>query len=215
VIEALADGLVEDRETAERYLRTAQRDVGVLSRLIDDLFVLAQLDSGGIQFDLETNSLSDLVSDTLSSFSVRAERQGVRLEAESDARPDALVFDALYIGRALSNLVDNALAHTQEGGAVRLETQSVREGVRVSVSDSGPGVAAADVPHLFDRFYRGEASRSRATGGSGLGLAIVKSVAAAHGGDAGVSSSDEGATFYFTLPLVQSRRPFDTRRYGA
>jgi two-component system sensor histidine kinase BaeS len=200
IIEALADGLVEDPDTAERYLRTAQRDVGVLSRLIDDLFVLAQLDSAGIQLDLETNSLSDLVSDTLGSFAVRAERQGVRLEGESEARPDAIDFDALYVGRALSNLVDNALAHTPEGGVVRLETETVDEGVRIGVADTGPGVEPADMPHLFDRFYRGEASRSRATGGSGLGLAIVKAVAEAHGGEARVSSSDEGATFYFMLP---------------
>jgi signal transduction histidine kinase len=205
VIEALADGLVEDRETAERYLETARRDVGVLSRLIDDLFVLAQLDSAGIQLDIERNSLSDLVSDTLGSFAVRAESEGLRLQGESRAQPDVAEFDASYVGRALANLVENALAHTPEGGEVRVETDAQPGVVRLSVCDTGAGVDATDLPRLFDRFYRGEASRSRATGGSGLGLAIVKAVAEAHGGEVGVESeSGAGATFWFSLPAVRS-----------
>jgi signal transduction histidine kinase len=201
VVEALADGIVEDPEERERYLRTAQRDLVVLSRLIDDLFVLAQLDSAGMELDLRMNSLSDLISDTLGSFAVKAEQRNVTLGGMSLARPDVIVLDASYVGRALTNLVDNALAHAPEGGDVSIVTETAERGVVFKVSNTGDGVDPADMPRLFDRFYRGEASRNRDTGGSGLGLAIVKAVAEAHAGSAGVANRPEGgAMFWFELP---------------
>jgi signal transduction histidine kinase len=209
VVEALADGVVDDPEIRERYLKTAQRDLLVLSRLIDDLFVLAQLDSTGIQLDLSTNSLSDLVSDTLGSFAVKAESRQVTLSGSSLAEPDVVVFDATYVGRALTNLVDNALAHTPEGGEVSIVTEAAEGRVAFRVSNTGDGVEPSDMPRLFDRFYRGDASRSRATGGSGLGLAIVRAVSEAHAGSVGVANRPGGgAAFWFELPidLVPARR---------
>jgi two-component system, OmpR family, sensor histidine kinase SaeS len=201
ITEALADGVVDDPATVQRYLDTALRDLGTLSRLVDDLFVLAQLDSGGVQLDRRPNSLTDLVSDTLEAFSVRAERQQVRLHGEALAGIPNLEFDAAYVGRVLANLVDNALRYTPPGGEVVLKTAPVHDGVRVQVCDSGPGIDARDLPHVFERFYRGEASRSRALGGGGLGLAIVKGVVEAHGGSVGVHvAPGAGTTFSFVLP---------------
>jgi two-component system, OmpR family, sensor histidine kinase SaeS len=201
ITEALADGVVDDPATVQRYLDTARRDLGTLSRLVDDLFVLAQLDSGGVQLDRRPNSLTDLVSDTLEAFSVRAEQQNVRLYGEALAGIPNLEFDASYVGRALANLVDNALRYTPPGGEVLLKTAAVSDGVEVQVRDSGPGIDERDLPHVFERFYRGEASRSRALGGGGLGLAIVKGVVEAHGGSVGVRvAPGAGTTFSFVLP---------------
>ena len=201
IMEALADGVVDDAATVQRYLATARRDLDTLSHLVDDLFVLAQLDSGGVRLDRRPNSLTDLVSDTLEAFSVRAERQEVRLHGETLAGVPNLEFDATYVGRVLANLVENALHYTPPGGEVVLTTEAVDDGVEVQVRDTGPGIDERDLPHVFERFYRGEASRSRALGGAGLGLAIVKGVVEAHGGRVGVTVAPEtGAIFSFVLP---------------
>ena len=201
IIEALSDGVVDDPETVARYLRTAQGDLNALSYLVDDLFTLAHLESGGVELERQPNSMTDLISDILESFALRAEQQKVTLRGEPCRSADTAEFDARYVERALANLVENALRFTPPGGEVVLQTGIVPGGLRVKVSDTGPGIAEADVPRVFDRFYRGEASRSRATGGSGLGLAIVKGVIEAHGGSVGVETAPgRGTTFSFVLP---------------
>ena len=105
IIEALADGMVDDPETVQRYLRTAQKDIGALSMLIDDLFQMAQIDAGGLKLEINDNSISDLISDTLESFSELAQRQGVHLEGRIDPGLDIVRMDAPRIGRVLNNLV--------------------------------------------------------------------------------------------------------------
>ena len=201
IVEALADGVVEEPETVNRYLRTAQREIRSLSHLIDDLFELAQLEAGGLRLERGENSLSDLISDTIESFSELAARQEVTLEGRADPTVDPVVMDAQQIGRVLSNLVGNALRHTPPGGAVRVQALAQPGSARVELQDTGEGIPTQDLPHVFDRFYRGEKSRSRATGGAGLGLAIAKGIVEAHGGTIDVESQPgQGTRFTFTLP---------------
>ena len=201
IVEALADGMVQDPDTVDRYLHTAQRDIRSLSLLIDDLFELAQLEAGGLRLEILPNSLSDLISDTLESFSELAARQGVTLEGSVGPGVDPVPLDARQIGRVLSNLVGNALRHTPSGGAVQVEARRTAEGAQVEVRDTGEGIEAEDLPHIFERFYRREKSRSRTTGGAGLGLAIAKGIVEAHGGQIGVESTPgQGTCFYFSLP---------------
>jgi signal transduction histidine kinase len=201
IVEALADGIVEDPQTIQRYLNTAQRDIQSLSLLIDDLFQMAQLDAGGLALERERASLSDLISDTLESFSALATLQGVVLSGTVLPDVDPLLMDVQRIGRVLNNLIGNALRHTPQGGSVRVDAVRTASGVRISVYDTGDGIQAEDLAHIFERFYRGEKSRSRSTGGSGLGLAIAKGIVEAHGGQIGVESqAGEGSTFYFVLP---------------
>jgi signal transduction histidine kinase len=199
-LEALYDGVVEEPETVKRYLNTAQRDVSSLSALIDDLFEMAQLDAGGIPLEKADSSLADLISDTLESFSELASRQSVALEGSAESSVDPVLMDTQRIGRVLNNLIGNALRHTPAGGQVEVRARRTATGVEVIVCDSGEGIRAEDLPNIFESFYRGEKSRSRATGGAGLGLAIARGIVRAHGGEIRVESQPGDTRFIFTLP---------------
>jgi signal transduction histidine kinase len=200
ILEALYDGIVEDPETVKRYLNTAQRDVSSLSALIDDLFEMAQLDTGGIPLEKADSSLADLVSDTLESFSELASRQKIRLEGSVEADVDPVFMDTQRIGRVFNNLISNALRHTPAGGQIEVRARRADSNVEVIVCDSGEGIRPEDLPNIFESFYRGEKSRSRATGGAGLGLAIARGIVRAHGGEIRVESQPGDTRFIFTLP---------------
>jgi signal transduction histidine kinase len=207
IVEALADGVVEDEATVERYLETAQRHLGSLSSLLDDLFDMAQIDAGGLRLDLQPGSLCDLISDTIEAFSALAERQGVLLEGSASPDVDPVLMDVQKIGRVLGNLLDNALRHTPAGGAVYVSTVARPQEVQVQVRDTGQGISAEDLPRVFERFYRGEKSRSRETGGAGLGLAIAAGIVEAHGGQIDVQSQvGQGTRVWFTLPGLPAAR---------
>lgn len=188
-VEALSDGLVDDPETIKRYLRSIQRETSNLSLLIDDLFQVAQIDAGGIELEYSDFSLSDLVSDTLESFSALASQLSVALSGHVTPEVDLVRMDALRMGRVLNNLIRNALRHTPAGGCVKIIAGKEGGRIKIDIIDTGEGISSVDLPHVFDRFYRGEKSRSRATGGAGLGLAIVRGIVEAHGGHITVEST--------------------------
>jgi signal transduction histidine kinase len=201
ILEALSDGMVEDPDTVKRYLHTAQRDVQNLSALIDDLFQMAQLDAGGFPLHRAEASLGDLVSDTLESFTELAKQNELTLEGNVDTDVDPVHMDTQAIGRVLNNLIGNALRHTPARGRVSVWVRRNQQ-VEVTVSDTGEGIRAADLPHVFERFYRGDAARSRSRGtGAGLGLAIARGIVQAHGGEIRVESEPgKGTQFTFTIP---------------
>jgi signal transduction histidine kinase len=201
MIEALADEMIEDPETQRRYLRTTQREIADLSVLIDDLFQMAQLDAGGLPLECELNALSDLISDTLETFSEMAARHNIKLDGSMANDVDPVWMDSPRIGRVLNNLIGNAMRHVHDGGSVTVSAQRIPNGVQVEVIDNGPGIDPEDLPNIFERFYRGEKSRNRATGGAGLGLAIARGIVEAHQGHIDVESLPNRFTrFYFTLP---------------
>jgi signal transduction histidine kinase len=202
MVEALDDGVVEDEAMARRYYQVIRSDVMALNRLIDDLFELAQLETGGIQMVLAPHSLRDLISDTLESFRVLAQQRGIRLEGEVSAASDAILVDAGKISRALNNIVANAIGHAPEGGCVTILAESAAgNSVRITVEDDGPGFAEEDLPRVFEQFYRGEEARTRATGGAGLGLAIGRAIVEAHGGRMWARNREGGgASVGFHLP---------------
>jgi len=206
LLEAVADGVAGDEATEERYLRSARRELQHLGRLVDDLFELAKVDSGVMKLDLEECSLADLVSDTLSGFRSKAERRGVRLVGEVPREADPVLASPPKLQRVLHNLLGNALRHTPADGTVAVRAERRGEEVAVEVSDTGEGIPPEDLRRVFERSFRGERSRSRATGGAeedtgaGLGLAIARGLVEAHGGRMSVESRPgEGARFRFTL----------------
>lgn len=210
IVEALADGVVDDQATEQRYLGTAKRNIQELAVLIDTLFEMSQLDAGGLELDLQPNTLSDLISDTLESFSGLAAQKGVHLDGTVAPGVDPVTCDARQIGRVLANLVGNAIRHTPAGGHVRvtatLGMKNLAQVAKVIVEDTGEGIGSEDLPYVFTQFYRAEKSRSRATGGSGLGLAIAKGLVEAHGGTIAVESAPgTGSRFMFTLPRGKGR----------
>ncbi|MBZ0302223.1 MAG: HAMP domain-containing protein [Anaerolineae bacterium] len=204
VVDALVDGLADDDDTRQRYLHTAQTEIANLKELINDLFELSQLESGHIDLNLQRASLSDLLSDTLSAMRAMAERRGVRLDGHVSRDIDPVQIDPEKIQRVLYNLLSNAIRHTPAGGEVLLEAEVAGSGVRVTVRDSGEGIASEDLPHIFERFYRGERARTRdkdGERGAGLGLAIARGLIEAHRGTIEVDSQPgHGARFVFTLP---------------
>jgi signal transduction histidine kinase len=201
LVEALSDGVVEDPESTRKYLLQAKKQVDILSLLVNDLFQVSQLDAGGLPLKFETASLTDLISDTLESFSAQAEQRQVHLSGFAAPEVDPLSFDVQHMGRVLNNLVSNALRYTSPGGSVFIQAERLPGMVVVTIRDTGEGIASEDLPHVFERFYRGEKSRSRASGGAGLGLAIAKGIVEAHGGTISVKSIPEAGTdFTFTLP---------------
>ena len=204
LLEALADGLIDDEAMEQRYLRSAQREIGHLSRLVDDLFELAQLDAGVLRVTLERGSLHDLLSDTLSSFQPQAAERGVRLIGEVAGDIDPVLMSPPKLQRVLHNLLSNALRHTPSDGTIMLRAVPQGAMVEVEVVDTGEGIPPHDLPHIFEQTFRGERSRTRdATAGSpraGLGLAIAHGLVEAHGGVISVwSEPGKGTRFSFTL----------------
>lgn len=207
MVEALADGVVSEAAEVQRYLRLIRAEVRHLGRLIDDLFELSQIESGALELRLAPTRLPELLAETVEAYQAQARERGVVLECETEPRIPPVVADPARLQRVLRNLVDNALHHTPAGGLLRVEARSDGTAARVSVIDSGPGLAPGEQERVFDRFYRGDRARPRAGAGvgAGLGLAIARGLVLAHGGRIWAeSSSTGGAAFQFTVPFVRS-----------
>ena len=203
-MEALIDGVLPaEPETFEHIYQEADR----LQRLVNDLQELSQVEAGAFKLDLQPLLLSDL----LKTAKIRLDRQyaekGVRLEINVPVDLPEIMADADRLSQVLFNLVGNALQYTPAGGQVTVAARRLGDEVLVSVQDTGIGIAAVHLPHVFNRFYRADRSRARVSGGSGIGLTIAKHLVETHGGRIWVESPGEGqgSTFTFTLPVAKSR----------
>lgn len=195
-----ADTMVpEDRD---RYLRIARKHTQRLGNLVEDLFELSKLDSASAALNPEMFSLAELVQDVAQEFQLESDREGIALTVELDAERTDTMGDIGLIQRVLENLVRNAISFTPRGGAVTISiSERPLETISVSVSDNGPGIPEASLPHIFDRFYRGEEARGDS---SGLGLAIVKRILDLHHSRISVTSKpDAGTRFEFDLPVAK------------
>ncbi len=201
MLEAMNDGVVTDATTKNRYYQSMLAEVVFLKNLIDDLFELAQLDAGGVVLDIEPHSLSDLISDTFESFLPLAERKSISLSIQVGPDLDPVPMNAPGINRVLTNLLDNAIKHTEPGGKIWLSAVRGLDGAEVIIEDDGPGFSVEELPRVFEKFYRGEQARSRAKGGAGLGLSIAAGIVGAHGGRIWAKNREEGgAVVGFLLP---------------
>jgi signal transduction histidine kinase len=204
MVEALDDQVVTDTVERERYYGTMRREIDRLSRMIDDLFVLAQIDAGALRLQPQPVDLCEIAADVVDAMQAQAQRAEIQLRLDASLPARRLDLDGARIERALANLLRNAIEHTPAGGAVRVSVTQANGAVEVSVSDDGEGIDPADAPRIWERFYRAEKSRHRARGGAdgvGLGLAIVRGIVEAHGGSVAVDSMPgHGATFVIRLP---------------
>jgi two-component system phosphate regulon sensor histidine kinase PhoR len=202
-VETLLDGALDDRPTAERFLRVMHRHGERLNLLIDDLLTLSRIESGAAELHLEPVDLREAVDKVLARLDPDISGSGARVEVDFPAGLPRVPADPHRIDQLLFNLLDNALKFGPANGARVWVTATIEpNSVTVSVTDNGPGIPAADQPHLFERFYRVQKDRNRDAGGTGLGLSIVKQIVVAHGGRVGIESTPgHGATFRFTLPV--------------
>lgn len=185
----------------QQYLHIALNQAKSLSQLINTLFYLAKLDSGQIALQPERFRIDEVVQDVVHKFALQAQKKNIRLVAQAHGKLPFVCADLGLIERALSNLIDNALRHTPEGGSVQLCLQHIDAKVWVSVIDSGSGIAALDLPHIFERFYRGNSARGEAAINAGLGLSIVRRILDMHGETVEAANAPErGAHFRFSLP---------------
>ena len=194
------------------HLSPILEEIKLLTRLVEDLHLLSLAEAGQLPLEKQATDVGALLRDVQVNFSPQAADRDVTLALDLPTELPEVMADRRRIGQVLGNLLTNALRHTPAGSRVTLSA-AVSEGmVRVTVADTGTGIPPEDLPYIFERFWRGEKSRSRAGGGAGLGLAIAKHLVQAHGGEIGVLSPSveglraggvgEGTTFYFTLPPV-------------
>ena len=205
IIEALADGMVQDQETEHRYFETAKKNISALSHLIDDMFQMAQIDAGGLELNYESVSISDLISDCLESYTEIAKRKEIILRGRVSPDIGEVEIDARRINRVLTNLIDNALHHTQDRGLVEVIASQTIQEIIVIVEDNGVGISTTDLPHIFEQFYRGNSSQPSVKRRTGLGLAISKGIIDAHGGEISVTSQPGHTRFTFTIPCKPQR----------
>lgn len=193
---AVLDGVYKHED---RHLQTIRDQSRLLTRIVDDLRTIGLAESGDLPLRLESIAVDALVADVARAFGARAEAAGVGLG--HDAQGQLTVHgDIDRLRQVLGALLDNALRHAPRGGTASIEGRPSGTRIRFSVRDSGPGIAPADLPHVFDRFYQADPSRDRSTGTSGLGLAIVRAIVDAHGGSTGVENlPGGGACFWIEL----------------
>jgi two-component system OmpR family sensor kinase/two-component system sensor histidine kinase BaeS len=193
VIRGRLEGIVDGVYPAdEGHVVPALEETYLLERLVDDLRLLTLAETRQLPFEQRAVDLNDLARRVIDLFRAESEEKGIRISLEADSAPVNIHLDPQRAEQVVSNLVANALRYTPEGGDVWITVKQETAGVFLCVSDNGPGVPAEDIPHLFDRFWRGEKSRSRASGGAGLGLAIAKQLVEAQNGSISARNREGG-----------------------
>ena len=186
------------------FLNDVNKEIDRLNRIVSDLLTLVNIDSGGLKLNLEALSLNNLLEEQVKRLLPLARENGIEINL---TMKDELMIsgDSVKLQQVIYNVIDNAIKYTPRGGEV--ETELARSGRKaiIRIADTGIGIPAGDLPHIFDRFYRVDKARSRATGGTGLGLSIVKQTVLQHGGNISAQSVEgKGTTFTIELPLQQN-----------
>lgn len=204
-VHTLLDGAVNDKQVRTKFLKKAAKSLDGLDALVQDLLTLSQIETGDIKMHFEQIDLRKLAEEVIDQFEEKAEKKKVRLKLDANGHERVLAHaDWQRIGQVLTNLISNAINYTPEGGEVGVSFEVSKKNVLVVVRDTGVGIPAADLPRIFERFYRVDKSRSREKGGTGLGLAIVKHILEGHGSRAEVES-EVGKGSVFSFKLARSR----------
>jgi len=205
--EAMQDGVLP---VDVEQVNTIHAETLLLSRLIDDLRLISLSEAGQLRLEQAETDLADLLRRTAERARSQCLQKEIELEVVAPANLPSVFVDGDRIRQVINNLIGNALRYTAAGGEISLRAELVRETIHISVTDTGSGIDSDDLPRIFDRFYRVDKSRARASGGSGLGLAIVKQLVEVHGGSVSASSpvfndpsrGRYGTRVTFTLPAA-------------
>lgn len=199
-LEAVNDGLLKPDAEA---IRSLNEEASRLSRLVDELQELSLAEAGELKLECQSEDITELLNRSVSAFQAQAAAKGISLFLDPGGKLPAVNIDSRRMAQVLYNLLDNAMAHTESGGAITISARREGKWVEVAVTDTGAGIPEEDLPYIFERFYRVDKSRARATGGSGLGLTIAKGLVEAHGGEIKVRSEPgKGSRFSFTIPVA-------------
>jgi two-component system OmpR family sensor kinase/two-component system sensor histidine kinase BaeS len=199
-LEGILDGVYP---ATSEHLEPVLEEIKLLTQLVEDLGLLALAEAGQLTLERQATNLGDLLQDAQVNFGPQAEDRGVTLALDLPSGLPKVMADRRRIAQVIGNLVINALRHTPAGGCVTLSASEAQGGmIEISVADTGAGIPSEDLPYIFERFWRGEKSRSRTGGGTGLGLTIARQLVQVHGGKIGVESTlGQGSRFWFTLPI--------------
>jgi two-component system phosphate regulon sensor histidine kinase PhoR len=198
-VETLRGGALEDKEVSRDFLRIIAEHSERLDKLINDLLHLTRLESKEAALEKKGLDLSRLVGGAIADFQGQLRKKNITVKNDLP-QPCPAFAEQDKMEQVFANLLDNAIKYNKDGGWVKIYSQDIREGIKVTVEDSGYGIPARDIPRIFERFYRVDKARSRELGGTGLGLAIVKHIIELHGGCVGVESTEGlGSKFWFTL----------------
>ena len=199
--ESLIHMEVDDPSVYNEFLNDINSEIDRLNTIINDLLTLVKIDTEEVQIDQQPVDLVELVKNTLRGLQILAQQKHISLEAFYD--DDLTVSgDTVKLQQVISNIVDNAIKYTPDGGRVTVEVYENSGNAVVKISDTGIGIPANDLPHIFDRFFRVDKARSKSTGGTGLGLSIAHKIILLHGGNIRVVSEEgKGSIFYIELPL--------------
>jgi two-component system phosphate regulon sensor histidine kinase PhoR len=209
--ETLIDGAIADPDYNMRFLGIIRHNAERLARLTEDLLTLSRVEQKRQKFEFEIHFANALIHDAFEMMRPIAEKGRIELMEERAPEDTVVCCDSEAVSQILSNLMENAIKYTPEGGRISVGAQARGSMVEFFVRDTGIGIPEEDLPRLFERFYRVDKARSRELGGTGLGLSIVKHLVAAHNGTTRVESRvREGSTFSFTLPVNQDTLGQDT-----
>ncbi|MEW6662473.1 MAG: ATP-binding protein [Bacillota bacterium] len=198
--EALMDGFAASQEQQAAFIKNIHEEANRLKRLVDDLLDLSRLQTGSVVLEKEWIDLEQVCRQLKEKYHGNLERAGMDFHWSIEPAAVRVWADRFRLEQVLFNLMDNAIRYAKEGD-IMLEAARKEKGTVIKFSDAGEGIAPQDLPHLFDRFYRGDKSRNRVSGGTGLGLSIVKNIIEAHGGEISVESQEgKGTTFIIILP---------------
>jgi signal transduction histidine kinase len=200
-LEAIRDGVMQPDAAT---IHSLNEEAALLSGLVNELQELTLADAGELKLVYQEEDIADLVKQAVTPWQPQLAAKQISLSLNLPDKLPPVNIDWQRVNQVLHNLLENAVAYTHKGGTINVNAVAQGDWVEVSVSDTGEGIPAEDLPYIFDRFYRVDKSRARATGGSGLGLTIAKRLVEAHGGKIKVQSKlGKGSRFSFTLPVVE------------
>ena len=197
-VEAVRDGVLEADEAT---IGSIHRQTMYLSKLVEDLRLLAETEAADFSLDLEPGSMGEVVARSVEAHRPQAQAKGVSLSSSAQIALQEVEMDRTRIEQVLGNLLQNAIRHTPSDGRVDVTVEASESAVKVTVADTGEGISPDDLPHVFDRLFRADPSRTRTTGGAGLGLTIARQLVEAHGGSIRAESTpSQGSRFIFEIP---------------